>query len=476
MSARRAARGVAIATCGAVAFLGFGDARAQEAPPEALGGYQGLGASTGLNAYYLPQGALPLETFIDLGAPDALASITSGPTTFARASAADPGDLLASPETLFTNASPDYPAGTVPSYPYRVSATSGFGAPAAESEPAPGLRAEVEAKQNGSTARATMPRAAAPAVATFGSVSASASTSTDGSTVSVHVRTTMSDFNLLGMLLIDSIVTDLTATSDGTTTKLTGDTKVSGAEILGTPVTIDDDGIHGSPRQPSTSGPGPLIGAIGSATDPLAEVLAGADGFDEVLRSAGIRVTAARPVEQDAGTEGQLDSGGLRIDFELSSRTAPALVTLTDALPPVEPIVPGAPGVEDLVAFARAHHLTRLEVARGMVSLAATPAFTYEAPPFASPGDSGTAGFAPTGDVPVAAPAAASPVSPTQPGSPLSTTPATALPDLPLGVGIGALVALVLLAQPFLGARLARFSTGLLAAGDTASCPLEERP
>jgi len=33
----------------------------------------------------------------------------------------------------------------------------------------------------------------------------------------------------------------------------------------------------------------------------------------------------------------------------------------------------------------------------------------------------------------------------------------------------------VLLVQPFLGARLARFSSAVLAAGDTASCPLEER-
>jgi hypothetical protein len=475
VKARTVLRGVAIATCGAVAFLGLGDAKAQEAAPQALGGYQGLAASSGLNAYYLPQGALPLETFIDLSAPDALATITSGPTTFARASAADPGDLLASPETLFTNASPDYPAGTVPNYPYRISATSGYGSPTAQSEPAPGLRAAVEAKDSSSHASATMPRAAAPAVATFGSISADATTTTDGSTVTVHVRTTMSDFNLLGMLVVDSVVTDLTATSDGNSTKLSGGTKVSGAEMFGTPVTIDEKGIHGSPDKPS-DGAGALIGAIGSASNPLAGVLAGADGFNEVLSSAGIRVTAARPAPEEAGTEGELSSGGLRVDFELSSKTAPILVTLTDALPPIEPIVPGAPGVEDLVAFARARHLTRLEVARGLVSLAATPAFTYEEPPFAAPTDSGSGAFAPVGDVPVAAPAALAPSTPSQVGDRVSTTPTAALPEVPFGAGLGALVALVLLAQPFLGARLARFSSGLLAAGDTASCPLEERP
>jgi hypothetical protein len=469
----RVLRGSAIGVCAVVAFLGLGDARAQEAPAPALGGFEGRASSSGLHAYYLPQGATPLETFIDLGAPDALATIASGPTTFARASAADPGDLLASPETLFTNASPDYPAGTVPNYPYRVSATSGFGSPTAKSEPAPGLRAEVEATDQGSTARATMPLADAPAVATFGSMSAFANTKTDGSAVSVHVKTSMNDLNLLGIVVIDSIVTDLTATSTGDQTDLAGGTTVTGASVLGTPVTIDANGVHGAPEgEPEGSDPGGLIGAIAGATDPLAELLAGTDGLNELLAQAGIRITLVRPAQQEADASGQLASAGLRIDFELSNDTVPALATLADAVPPIEPVVPGAPGVEDIIAFARARHLTRIEVAQGVVSLTATPAFTFEAPPFEAPVTGGTTdGFAPISDVPLATPAPGAATA----NAPIATTPTAALPDVPFGAGIGALVVLVLLAQPFLGARLARFSTGLLAAGDGATCPLEER-
>ena len=59
---------------------------------------------------------------------------------------------------------------------------------------------------------------------------------------------------------------------------------------------------------PDESGLGGLIGSIGSGTNPLFEVLAGADGFDEVLSQAGIRVTVAGPVKQDAGTAGVLSS------------------------------------------------------------------------------------------------------------------------------------------------------------------------
>jgi hypothetical protein len=476
MKATRVVRGVAIGVSATVAFLGLSDARAQEAPAAALGGYQGSAASAGLNAYYLPQGALPIETLLDLSAPDALATISSGPTTFARASAADPGDLLASPETLLTNASKDYPAGTIPNYPYRVSATSGFGAPTAESEPAPGLRAAVEVGQGSSAARATMPRAAAPAVATFGSMSAFASTTTDGSTVTVRVKTSMSDFNLLGMIVIDSVVTDLTATSDGTTTDFTGGTTISGAELLGTPITIDEKGIHSEPEDAPEGGNG-LGDALGGLGGPLAELLTGADGLNEILKQAGIRITVARPVEQAAGTEGQLASTGLRVDFELSNDTAPILANLTDALPPIEPVIPGVPSPEDLIAFARARHLTRLEVARGVVSLAATTGATFPLSPPVAPVDTGSSGFAPTDDVPLAAPSALPETQVTPGSSPsLSTSPTATLPEVPVGAGIGALAALVLLAQPFLGTRLARFSTAVLAAGDTASCPLEERP
>ena len=59
-----------------------------------------------------------------------------------------------------------------------------------------------------------MPVLAAPAVLHAGTMSASAST-TRRRRVTVRSRATVSGFNLLGLLKIDSIVTDLTATSDG---------------------------------------------------------------------------------------------------------------------------------------------------------------------------------------------------------------------------------------------------------------------
>ncbi|MGH9273610.1 MAG: hypothetical protein ACRDZU_03095, partial [Acidimicrobiales bacterium] len=198
-------------------LLGSGPAAppAEAAPVAGLGGYQGRAAASGLHAFYTPQGLLPISSPVDLGAPDALATISSGPATFARASVADPGDLLANPDAFLSLASSDWESGTIPRYPFRVSASSGVGAPTAESAPAPGLNARVAANGDGSRAEATMPALDAPAVMNVGSMSSTATTTTDGATVTVHSRSVIDDVNILGVVTIESVVTDLTASSEG---------------------------------------------------------------------------------------------------------------------------------------------------------------------------------------------------------------------------------------------------------------------
>ena len=71
---------------------------------------------------------------------------------------------------------------------------------------------------------------------------------------------------------------------------------------------------------------------------------------------------------------------------------------------------------------------------------------------------------------------------PSTPVAPPSTGPATTpteqfetAPAASLGAGIGALALLALLAQPFIGDRLARAGAAVLATGPTDTCPLEER-
>ena len=366
----------------------------------------------------------------------------------------DPGDLLASPDALLALASADYPAGTIPPYPFRVAATSGIGEPTAESNPAPGLRARVEVGDGTSTATASMPGADAPAVATMGSMTSRATTSTDGSEVTVHARTEVSGIDVLGLITIDSVVTDLTATSSGGDTTLSGGTKVVGASIFGQPVTIDADGIHPADQPPLLGGVlGPLVA-----------------GLDDLLHQAGISITLAGPVQHD-GKAGELVSAGLRIGLELSPDTLPALSDLIDTLPPIENPAPGAPSVEDLLAVAQGRHLAAIEVARGGVTLQARTAAPFGGSSIPSSPSSGSIGF------PSTSPSFSVPGT-TGGGLP----PATALPGvptdaaaLPEATGVGALVLLALLAMPFFGDRISRVCAAILATDRSTTCTREER-
>lgn len=442
-------------------------AAAQTSPSTSptLAGLKGQAGASGVQIVYAPEGLLPITPLAEIGAPDALATIASGPSTSARASVADPGDILANPDAVLTLADPNWPQGTIAPYPYRVTATSGAGAPRSESNPAPGLHARVEATAAGSEAVATMPAADAPAIATFGTTESSARTTIDGGSVSVTARTVVTDLNVLGLLTIDTILTTVTATSDGTDTKLEGGTTVSGASLLGQPVTIDADGIHaGDPSAPPDGVLGPLLEAVGG-------------GLDEVLAAAGLHVSLPGPVEQDGGTSGRLGSSGVRIDLDFSRDTVPALGQLLASVPPLENPVPGAPGIEDVLAAAQAHHVMSIEFARASVSLTAratpprAPLTTSTGGRLATPLPAARAGSlvgAPLTPRPASGPGAGAPAAVAVPAG--SEQPATTL-----ATGVGALAALALLAQPFVGSRIARLPAALLAADNAAACP-RERP
>ena len=455
---------VALAVTASACLLGGGPsstatpASAQTVP--SLGGLQGRAAASGFYTIYSPEGLLPISPLAEVGAPDSLATISSGPTTFARASVADPGDIIANPGAVLELADPAFPGESIPAYPYRVSATSGVGEPKASASPAPGLDASVEVTPTGSKATASLPQNGDPALATIGSVHTSATTSTTGDTATLTSKTVVSDFSLLGVVTIDSIVTDLTATSDGTKTTVEGGTTVSGAAVMGQAVTIDSKGVHATPD-----------GGTPTTLLPLPDI--GAQGVDDVLKSAGIRITVSEPVEQEGETSGRLASSGLRIDLELSGSAIPGFSALADALPPLESPIPGAPSPEDLLVAAQANHLEAIELGRGVVALTARPAVSFEPLPFpdAPPLPSTPVAAAPSlVGAPTADPVASADAPGGDTSDPVPTTPA----GVTLASGIGALAALALVAQPFLGRGLARVPAALLGTASPDHCPWEE--
>jgi hypothetical protein len=443
----------------AATLLDVAPVRAQDdstAAEETLAGYQGSAAASGVHVFYNPEGILPIPPPVDLGAPDALATIASGPSTFARSSVADPGDLLASPDALLSLFSAAYPSGTLPPYPFRIAATSGVGQPSVDLNPAPGLSERVEVGDGTSSAKASIGAVEVPAIATFGGSTATATTRTDGQSVTVHAVTKVAGFDLLGLIKIEGITTDITATSKGGETELSGGTKLGGVTILGQAATIDENGIH--PKKGATS----ILGAL---LQPLTGSL------NTILKTAGINITLAGPQKLEGSTSGQLASTGLKIDLEFSRKTQPALAQLLDAIPPIENPLPGTPSIEDLLVAVQARHLASIELGRGVVSLAARSIGADAAPDVTFPEDTGSFDIPPTstGDFPLSPAVTAT--------SPTAVEPAGASQrsSVPAGAGVGALVLLAVLAVPFVGERLAWICSTVLGAGGAERCSMEGR-
>ena len=214
-----------------------------------------------------------------------------------------------------------------------------------------------------------MPAEGTPAIATFGSMSSTATTSTDGATVTTHARSEITDLVVLDVVKIGSIVTDLTAhVRRHHDHRLRRDRRFRRHHRRHTgrdrhrwrAAETGDDHHHERHRRPARR-------PLGKATDSV----------NDLLAKAGIDIAVASPRKAGDENDGELTTTGLRIGFELSDRTFPALSTLLDQVPYV-PGPPGAPTLGDLIALAQARHLVSLEIGRGQVALSATPGFSFE--------------------------------------------------------------------------------------------------
>jgi hypothetical protein len=297
----------------------------------------------------------------------------------------------------------------------------------------------------------------------------------DSSSVTTHAVSKVSHFDLLGMVTVDSIVTDLTSTSTGGPVKLSGGTVVSGAAFMGQPVTIDATGVHAAKGSPLASA-GALNAVVAAVTGSLTGTL------NDALVKAGIRITVLGPVKTSGGDTGQLGSEGLRIDLAVNQQTFPAMKTLFDKLAPLahNPI-PGAPGPEDVINVLEANHLVALEVGRGVVSLqatSATPETDVAAESAATGDDAVSSAASPAVDLgQVATPqsdVAAAGTSPASLGGSPAVAGATRPASASLSAGIGIVALLALLLQPLLGDRLARMADTVLAPDGGDVCPVKE--
>lgn len=281
-----------------------------------------------------------------------------------------------------------------------------------------------------------------PTVADMGNQSSMSSTGFDPQGAVSMAEATASDVSLAGgVITIDSVVSRVTARSNGQTGTLAGKTTVAGARVQGVgDVVIDSSGVHVADQ------------GIGSA--PVQQALNG------VLNQLGISMELAEPVDTKQGPKATRVLGGLLIRMK-SSTLEPLIAALPE---PLQGQVRGQLTLDQIVTIS---------LAPAAVTAGAAKAFVFEPP--ALPPPTTTTGTPPTTDVPNTTTVGAGGTTPGG-GSAPATVPLASTPvkityeGVPLWLVIGLVLLAFALSRP-----LTMAADKLLAArvGGTV-CPYEE--
>jgi hypothetical protein len=455
---------------------------------EIFGGYTLTSRASGLQATYDVPGMLPVSPIVQLSVPEALATLSSGPSGYGLASLAFPGPLIADLGTVIALASDEAPE--VPGYPIRQEAFYPSGPTEAEEGTDDGTMMRAATEPGASEALTRYAGMHAPPVVTAGNiVSASRSSIEDGRAVT-RARTEVTDVSILGgVVQIDSIVTDLVAANNGEESGSDGATVVSGVRFLGLAATLDERGLVLAEAPAPQEGPvpgdalpglGDLGGALQPGTDPLNQALRevldqAVPSVNELLEAAGVTIEVLDPVEStDTGMVSR-SAAGVVVDVRYVGQDQEPLVELVDALPPDMRQALGP--IPNPVNFLVETHVTTLSLGTASVSSTASPLFEVDIPPFeapmdldlVAPGAPGSAGAGPGFSTPVpGVPGAGGGGGPGSGGSTtLSTSPTSAL----LSGAIPAFLILALaMGAPLFAAGTSRLADNVLAPSDR-SCP-----
>jgi hypothetical protein len=315
----------------------------------------------------------------------------------------------------------------------------------------------------------------------------------DGEVVS-RIRSEVKNVNILGILTIESVVTDMVANSNGNDAGTNGVTTATGVKFLGLDATLDADGLHLGPQagQPSPA-PSPLdpilgglgLGQLNDALKPVADAVSqlitatvGANGsVNDLLKDAGISIKVLSPLETRSGAQAHRTANGVLVEINYNGKTAPLVSTLLAAVPsdqlPSDSLIPQIPlntSPQALFNLLKETYITDLALAPGDVAVQASPPFVFS--PISKSGTSGTLGSTSgtggtTPGFSAAAPRLGTPGTSGTPGSVVDALPIS-LNASPYAVGL-ALVLLALTAG-LSGVGSARLADNTLAAV-SSSCP-----
>jgi hypothetical protein len=243
-------------------------------------------------------------------------SLRSGPSGYGLGSIAWPGQVAAGLPSFLQGeierqGNFEFPA-DLPNYPVRAESFHPQG-PHEASTDAGTTHMRSSANADEAEGVAYLNRFFFPALGGAGNQSSMSSSGFDPEGAVAMAEASANDVSLLGGLVtIDSVVSRLTARSDGVTGKVAGTTTVTGAEIGGTGVVIDSSGVHIGDQE-----------GIGTA--------AAQQAVNQALASAGVSIELAEPVDTVQGAQASRSLGGLLIRAK-DSTLEPLIVALPDDL------------------------------------------------------------------------------------------------------------------------------------------------
>ena len=380
-----------------------------------FGGFKLQSSGEGVTFTYNSPGLIPgtPSPLFAASLPESLTNMDSGPSGYALASLVYPGPLVSDlPTVLALGGVPN--ANQIPSYPVRSQAYYPAGPTDASQDVGSG-RETVSASEKTANAQTVYGAMQLPPVFNAGSIVSTSSSGVEADQIVTRTRVEMSNVDIaLGVVHMDSIVTDLVATSNGNDAATDGTTTVSGVKVLGHPATIDATGVHLEPEvlrsSPSSSSSSsdplaPITGAVQPAVDPLNKLLTDTlgsanDDINKLLAQGGISVQLIQPTEAKKGAEASRLASGVLVTLTYNGSTEPVLSNILDLIP-VEslpsqglgPIPFSSP--QSLVLALKATHVETIGLAAGSVHAGASPPFPT--PSFASSIASGSSGSTPSG-------------------------------------------------------------------------------
>jgi hypothetical protein len=380
-----------------------GSAQAQSTASSDLGsqfgGFHIDSAGEGMTFTYNSPGLIPgtPAPLFAASLPETLTNMDSGPSGFALASLAYPGPLVADlPTVLALGGVPN--ANQIPAYPVRSQAFYPAGPTTASQDLGSG-RESAATDAASAQARAVYGAAQLPPALAVGSVTSASESHLEQKAVVSRTRVELTGVDIaLGVIHMDSIVTDLVATSDGSAASTAGTTVVTGMKVLGQPATIDGTGVHlSNPAPEPASSPIPTL-PLGGVTAPLQQALdplnqlllttlgtANAD-VNQLLAQGGITVRLIEPNEVAKGPEASRLASGVLVTIVYNGSTEPVLSNILSLIPVeslpsqgVGPIPFSSP--QSIVLALKATHVETVGLAAGHVHVVAAPPFALPSLP-----------------------------------------------------------------------------------------------